>query len=132
VPAAEREALRADWQVLLGARDHVLQALESARNAKTIGGSLEAQVSLAAPVAVHAVLERHARQLSALLIVSRASLEKTVSGDGVASLRVEVQRAEGQKCERCWNYSTRVGESMQYPTVCERCVAALDEITGGK
>ena len=37
-------------------------------------------------------------------------------------------RAQGEKCERCWNYSTRVGESSRYPTVCERCVAALEEI----
>jgi len=29
---------------------------------------------------------------------------------------------------RCWNYSTHVGESAKYPTVCERCVEALAEI----
>jgi isoleucyl-tRNA synthetase len=39
-----------------------------------------------------------------------------------------VERAHGKKCERCWNYSTHVGESTDYPTCCERCVAALDEI----
>ena len=39
-------------------------------------------------------------------------------------------RADGAKCERCWNYSTHVGESADYPTVCERCVAALREIEG--
>ncbi len=132
VSAAEREALRAEWRILLGARDQVLQALESARNAKTIGGSLEAQVSLAAPAAVHAVLERHARELSSLFIVSQVALEKPISGDGVSSISVQVRRADGSKCERCWNYSTRVGESVKYPTVCERCVAALDEIAGGK
>jgi isoleucyl-tRNA synthetase len=131
VSAAEREALRAEWQILLGARDQVLQALESARNAKTIGGSLEAQVSLAAPTAVHTVLERHARELPALFIVSQVALEKPIAGDGVSSISVQVRRAAGSKCERCWNYSTRVGESVKYPTVCERCVAALDEIAGG-
>jgi isoleucyl-tRNA synthetase len=36
--------------------------------------------------------------------------------------------AEGKKCERCWNYSIHVGESARYPNVCERCVAALEEI----
>jgi isoleucyl-tRNA synthetase len=39
-----------------------------------------------------------------------------------------VARAEGEKCERCWNYSARVGESARYPTACERCVPALAEI----
>jgi len=43
------------------------------------------------------------------------------------AVEVTVARAHGEKCERCWNYSTRVGESSHYPTVCERCVAALQE-----
>ena len=43
-------------------------------------------------------------------------------------IEVTVARAHGEKCERCWNYSTRVGESSDFPTVCERCVAALQEI----
>ena len=43
-------------------------------------------------------------------------------------LQIRVDRASGKKCERCWNYSTHVGESAEYPTVCERCVAALGEI----
>ena len=43
-------------------------------------------------------------------------------------LKIHVERAHGKKCERCWNYSTHVGESADYPTFCERCVAALDEI----
>jgi isoleucyl-tRNA synthetase len=49
-------------------------------------------------------------------------------GSGVAGLAVEVERAPGRKCERCWNYSTRVGENAAWPTVCERCVGALEEI----
>ena len=43
-------------------------------------------------------------------------------------IAVKVSRAAGEKCERCWNYSVRVGESLRYPTVCERCADALDEI----
>ncbi len=49
----------------------------------------------------------------------------TQSGSKVV---VRVHRADGAKCERCWNYSTRVGENTEWPTVCERCVAALEEI----
>ena len=54
-------------------------------------------------------------------------------GDGSGSaapdgLEIEVQRAEGAKCERCWNYSLAVGTFTDYPTVCERCFAALGEI----
>lgn len=132
VPASEREALRADWHTLLAVRDQALQAMEGARNAKTIGGSLEARLVLAASAPARAVLERYQKDLPALFIVSQVALDPPLTGDGTASVRVQVRRAEGRKCERCWNYSTRVGEDMTYSTVCERCVAALNEIAGGK
>ncbi|MBP0015920.1 MAG: hypothetical protein J7540_07330 [Roseofilum sp. SID2] len=44
----------------------------------------------------------------------------------VDNLGIGVVKAEGQKCDRCWNYSTHVGESAEHPTLCERCVSALD------
>jgi isoleucyl-tRNA synthetase len=47
-----------------------------------------------------------------------------------ADLAVHVERAAGVKCERCWKYSTHVGEDASYPTVCETCSAALKEIDG--
>jgi isoleucyl-tRNA synthetase len=43
-------------------------------------------------------------------------------------LNVRIDKAAGEKCERCWNYSTHVGEFEKYPTVCERCAEALGEI----
>jgi len=46
----------------------------------------------------------------------------------VPGLEVSVQRADGKKCDRCWNYSTHVGENQRYPTVCERCSEAIAEI----
>ena len=61
-----------------------------------------------------------------IFIVSQVVLD--ASDEGVSGVVVKVVAAEGKKCERCWNYSTRVGESSRYPTVCERCVAALEEI----
>jgi isoleucyl-tRNA synthetase len=48
--------------------------------------------------------------------------------ESLPGLNVRVLRADGAKCERCWNYSTHVGENADYPTVCERCVKALTEI----
>ena len=55
------------------------------------------------------------------------NLEKTSKPQNLET-SVTVDRATGTKCERCWNYSTHVGESERYPTVCERCVEALEEI----
>jgi isoleucyl-tRNA synthetase len=112
----------------LGVRDEVLKALEEARNAKVIGGSLEAEVRLSAPGPTHDVLQRNARWLRPIFITSGVALERSEGGNGSAPLLVEVKKAPGQKCERCWNYSVEVGKSGAYPTVCERCLAALDEI----
>ena len=41
---------------------------------------------------------------------------------------VGIQKADGKKCARCWNYSTRVGEDQNHPTICERCVGFIREM----
>jgi isoleucyl-tRNA synthetase len=114
-----------DWNSLRSVRDDVLKALEEARNNKLIGTGLEAQVSIAAPDPLYAVLKRYETQLRYLFIVSAVTLTQ-----GTGSVRVDVKKAHGAKCERCWNYSTHVGGDKNYPTVCERCSAVLKEITG--
>jgi isoleucyl-tRNA synthetase len=121
-------ALKKDWETLLAARDQALKALEAARNEKRIGSSLEAQIRLAAPESLYPVLERYRAQLRYLFIVSDVLLEKLPATNGDTGLAIEVLKAPGQKCERCWNYSTHVGEDTNYPTVCERCSAVLGEI----
>jgi isoleucyl-tRNA synthetase len=116
-----------DWTTLRAVRDEVLKALEEARNNKLIGTGLEAHVTVAASDPVYSVLLRHAEQLRYLFIVSAVTLTQG-SGNGTGGVHVEVRKADGAKCERCWNYSTRVGEDKAYPTVCERCSAVLKEI----
>ncbi|MDR3749746.1 MAG: isoleucine--tRNA ligase [Acidobacteriota bacterium] len=120
--------LQADWGTLLQVRDEALKVLEAARNEKTIGSGLEAQLRLVAPEKLYPVLERHRDQLRYLFIVSDVALEKLPPGNGDTGLVITVNKAPGAKCERCWNYSTRVGEDKAYPTVCERCSAVLSEI----
>jgi len=115
-----------DWTVLRAARDEVLKSLEDARNNKLIGGNLEAQVSLTASDPVYSVLARYKEQLRYVFIVSAVDLKQATNGD--TALHVQISKAPGLKCERCWNYSTRVGEDKKYPTVCERCSAFLKEI----
>ncbi|HJU93652.1 MAG TPA: zinc finger domain-containing protein, partial [Pyrinomonadaceae bacterium] len=60
-----------------------------------------------------------------VFIVSQVEFKEATGGENVS---ITVARADGEKCERCWNYSTHVGESETYPSVCERCVAPLQEI----
>jgi isoleucyl-tRNA synthetase len=121
-----------NWERLLSVREEVLKALEPLRAAKTISANLEARVTLSASGTLAALLRQYAAHLPAMFIVSQVELTSG-NGDGgpaagVEGLEVHAARAHGKKCERCWNYSTHVGESLQYPTLCERCLAALDEI----
>ena len=116
-----------DWRSLRGVRDEVLKALEEARNQKLIGTGLEAQVRITASDPLYSLLQRYAAQLRYLFIVSAVHLTQG-SGNGTGSLHVEVKKADGTKCDRCWNYSTHVGEDKTYPTVCERCSAVLKEL----
>jgi isoleucyl-tRNA synthetase len=123
----------AGWDRLLTVREEVLRALEPARAAKTISGGLEARVTLVATGELLDLLRKYAAYLPGLFIVSQVEiaeghLEGAVPAAGLEGLRILIERAKGAKCERCWNYSTHVGESADYPTLCERCLAALAEI----
>jgi isoleucyl-tRNA synthetase len=122
------QALRADFESILAVRDEVLKALEIARKEKLIGSGLEAEVTIHAPANLYPLLDRYRGDLRFFLIVSGVELKKAPGGNGNVALRVEVSKAPGKKCERCWNYSTQVGKDARYPTVCERCLAALKEI----
>jgi isoleucyl-tRNA synthetase len=119
------EGLLAEWGRIFAIRDDVLGALEQARIAKQIGSSLEANVTLRASGSALELLRKHQHDLRYIFIVSQVELGEANAGEGVS---IAISAAEGEKCERCWNYSTRVGESERYPAVCERCVAALKEI----
>jgi isoleucyl-tRNA synthetase len=118
-----------DWNSLRAVRDEVLKRLEGMRNDKVIGGGLEAQLFISAHGDDYKVLKRHERDLRYLFIVSSVTLTQG-SGDASRGATIAVAKADGQKCERCWNYSTHVGEDKNYPTVCERCSAVLKEIEG--
>jgi isoleucyl-tRNA synthetase len=122
-----------NWDRLIAVRDEVLKALEVARKEKFIGNSLEAKVEISAQGEWARLLDEYRESLPMVFLVSQVQLlpdglpAATASGtEGlIRGLRIAVRRAEGQKCERCWNYSVRVGESPEFPSVCERCVAAL-------
>ncbi|HXQ74192.1 MAG TPA: isoleucine--tRNA ligase [Pyrinomonadaceae bacterium] len=132
LPEAEHydAKLVSTWNNLFVIRERVLAELEKARTNKTIGSSLEALVVLRPSVLSEAqvLLEHYKEQLRYIFIVSQVELGPPTEGIWPA---VEIHRARGTKCERCWNYSTRVGEFERFPTVCERCAAALEEIERG-
>jgi len=116
-----------DWKTVRAVRETVLKALEEARNQKLIGGNLQAQVTLTAVDPVLSVLERFKNDLRYFFIVSAVEVRKG-AGNGDAPVVVQVSKAPGLKCERCWNFSTHIGEDTNYPSVCERCSVVLKEI----
>ena len=108
-------------------REQALRELEGLRNSKTIKANLEARVVIHASGDDYTRLARYADKLAAFLVVSQVKLHR---GEDGSALACEADRAQGTKCERCWNFSTRVGEDAAYPTVCERCSASLAIIEG--
>lgn len=123
------EALESKWDNFIEIRSEITRVLEGARRAKTIGHSLDAKVELHATGEALAILRSVEGDLATLLIVSQAKLVEGLAGGveatGREDLKVTVQAAEGEKCERCWIYSDTVGKDAEHPTVCARCAAAL-------
>ena len=140
-PASLRAGLTEDhrqrmenWPRLIALREEVLKALEVARQEKFIGGSLEARVLLSVTGDLQPLVEEYREFLRYLFIVSQVEItQQAVEGataTALPGLSVKIEKARGQKCDRCWNYSEQVGKDERYPTVCERCSAALKEIGG--
>jgi isoleucyl-tRNA synthetase len=127
------ERLEREWDRLLEVRREVAKALETARQQGGIGGNLEARVVfVSAPEDLPALLRDKRALLATLFIVSQAGFEPSgrdalvhYESQEIPGLVIDVERAAGRKCERCWVWSERVGESAQHPTLCERCVPVI-------
>jgi isoleucyl-tRNA synthetase len=115
---ADAAALEERYGKLLEVRAAVQGKLEEARRAKLIGSGLEAMVTIRAEGEQRRILEEAKGELPTLLIVSKVVLQ-----DGPPS--IEVARAPGVKCERCWIYAEDVGADPAHPAVCAKCAGNL-------
>ncbi len=126
-PEYTDDALMNRFDALLTIRSDVSKVLEEARTAKVIGHSLGAKVTLQATDETYQLLKEYEDKLSGLLIVSAVELINEAGTEGKAeqteNLWTKVTVAEGEKCERCWMYSTTVGEDH----LCQRCRDNLAE-----
>ncbi len=113
------EEERSEWDVLIDVRESVLKALEEEREKGLIGSSLEASVILYLPEPEYDVALKHRDYLKYIFITSDVEIEKA------DSRAIKVERAEGQKCARCWNYSKQLGLDNDYPDLCPRCTEVL-------
>jgi len=122
----EQRAKLANWSLLFPVREEVLRSLSVARDEeKRIGSSLEARVRLTANGDLYPLLHAYAQDLPSFFIVSEVSL---ASGEPDSPLAVVVERAQGEKCERCWKYTIEVGQDAEFPTLCASCCQAVREI----
>ncbi|WP_448904620.1 isoleucine--tRNA ligase [Gemella sp.] len=118
----EDAALEAKWDKLLEVRDDVNKALEESRNEKVIGKSLEAAVEVYSNDAEVVELLNSVANLNQFFIVSKVEVKEN---DGVAYdlATVKVTKAEGHRCERCWNIVDEVNEE----GLCPRCASILNK-----
>lgn len=128
---ANFESLRAKWEKIIDVRDDILKALEEARNAKTIGKSLEAKVIVYAKEDVVALLNDANIDFAQLSIVSAfevATIEEAPTNALVLEhVSIVVEKATGEKCDRCWSISETVGANEAHPTVCTRCAEVVEK-----
>ncbi|MCH9297584.1 isoleucyl-tRNA synthetase [Pantoea allii] len=125
----ENEALNdAYWAELLKVRGEVNKVIEQARSDKRIGGALEASVTLYADADLATKLQALGNELRFVLLTSGAQVADYAQAGGDAQqsellkgLKIGLNKAEGEKCPRCWHYTTDVGQNPEHAAVCGRC-----------
>ena len=110
----------AQWDALMTIRTEVLKSLEAARQSKVIGKPTEASITLAAGAEIYPLLKQYEAQLPELFIVSQVVLSE---GDATV---VQVERASGTKCQRCWKFKADIGGHAAFPTLCASCAHVVE------
>jgi len=132
-PLLVDEELDQRWKTLLALRAEVTKALEQARKAQLIGNPLDARVILHLPDSLTPAILPYMEFLPTLFIVSQVEIHSEnralegFPGSEFPGLIIRVEKALGEKCERCWNFRTEVGSFQDHPTICSRCHQAIGE-----
>jgi isoleucyl-tRNA synthetase len=123
-----------NWDSIIRVRKEVTKALEIARKDKVIGHSLDASVILGLSDEWMDKLGPYRDQLRSLFIVSSADiipindLEDGSKAEELEGLKTKVAPSEEKKCERCWVHDPTTGDDDRHPTICRRCLDALEEM----
>ena len=113
------DTLLAKWARIRAVRDTANKEIEALRAAGQVGSSLQAELTIAADIADHALLASLGDDLRFVTITSKARLE------AADALGVSVKPSAATKCERCWHYRDDVGADAAHPTLCGRCTSNL-------
>jgi len=125
LPQWQDLALAQRWEQLLEVRIAAQAALEDQRREKVIGSSLEADLQIYANPDKYEFLREYEIDMPTFLIVSRVELKEVHDLPLKPDFLVKVSKSKNKKCERCWNYREAVGEDATHPTLCDRCVEAV-------
>lgn len=128
------EELLGNWQEFLDFRDKILKALESAREAKLIGKSLEATVTIYPNEVVRTLLTAIDENVAQLLIVSNFVVANEPVNNAPESamkfddLAVLVEHAAGEVCDRCRRTAETVGHNANehLKMLCEHCAHIVE------
>lgn len=129
---ADAELDRAYWDEVMAAKAAVNKELENQRSAKTIGGNLQAEITLYAEDSLAKRLEKLGNELRFVLITSAATVEPLAAApaDAVDSelpgLKLKVVKSSHAKCGRCWHFRADVGSNAAHPELCSRCAENID------
>ena len=127
----DNAALAEKYDKLIAIKNDVSKALESARNEKIIGHSLNAKVEISAEGELYKFLKENEDELKTVFITSDAVVSEGKSdgakGDETGAY-IKISVSEGEKCERCWMYSKTVGEDKEHPTLCKRCADVVKSL----
>ena len=122
------ESFTEKWNTIYQLRSDVTKALEAKRQNKFIGAPLEAKVIIHA-AANYDTFNSFKDILEKVFIVSAVEIAADGTGeygsDNFEGVTYDVERASGDKCERCWAYSETVGTNAEHPTLCARCAAEI-------
>jgi isoleucyl-tRNA synthetase len=112
----------------------IAKLLEEKRGKGQIGSSFDAQIILLTNSEIrYKYLESLKSDLCEVFKVSQVEVRLGEPGSDaakvhrVADIGIIVNKACGQKCVRCWNYSLTIGKSVEHPLVCQRCAEAISE-----
>lgn len=110
------------WNKIIKLRDKILKEIESARDAKTIGDSLEAEINLDLAIEDYNIVLANAEIFKEILVVSKINLKKSEKE------KILIRKSKGKKCPRCWNWFLDDTNKNKLPDLCSRCSAKIEEL----
>lgn len=126
-PEIDEKFLRAvdevRWEKIMTIRDRLLKEIETARAARLIGDSLEADIEITATGDDEELLRSHNDLFKTILVIAALTVQTGKEE------KITVRKAQGRKCPRCWNWVAAAPATGYYAELCPRCAETIKEST---